>query len=589
MDTGSYTLRMPVATRGVSWRLPDDTDPRATLPCVVLADRAGMGEFAGLQRGLRTLGVPSVRIDAGSVAALTRHEDGSLTIDGRRIRPTVVWVRHFGPCGENEARSLFRAESWAALVDQVTALSSVRIPDGLDPGRLAQLDGAAKAGIRVPRTIVTTDPASAPFPGRKVVVKALNRHFVEAEPGLLEGVFPEIGDRTAFHARDVPMIVQEYVEHSAELRVYHVDGEIRAFRVDKPSPAAIWRDEGSVTVTPVAVPADVAEAVTRLADLWGLRYGAFDFLLTPDGPVFLEVNPDGDWRWFESKAGVDDISMATLAMVRGLHRETTRIDLAGFLLLGGRPPALDVRVLGPLDLRFGAPVQISARKSRLLAAILLSNPNDVVPTDGLIDSLWSGRPPATARKNLQVYVSELRKRLGDRISYEGWGYRLDAQRDELDLLRFRELAGAGREMRRRGAGDAALTLLDRALNLWRGRPLAEFAGVPLVDDAVGRMTELYLTLNEDWAELQIERGRFVDVLDRLDGLAAFFPARERLIAARMTALAHCGRVPEALAQFEAVRIRLSAELGIDPSPVLKQLYTSILMGKPAARPRNTGG
>ncbi len=96
-------------------------------------------------------------------------------------------------------------------------------------------------------------------------------------------------------------------------------------------------------------------------------------------------------------------------------------------------------------------------------------------------------------------------------------------------------------MRRRGAGDAALTLLDRALSLWRGRPLAEFTGVPLLDDAVGRMTELHLTVNEDWAELQIERARYVDVLHRLDDLAPFFPARERLIAARMTALARCGR------------------------------------------------
>ncbi|WP_051760586.1 BTAD domain-containing putative transcriptional regulator [Herbidospora cretacea] len=590
MDTGSYTLRMPVAARGVSWRLPDDDDPRTVLPCVVLADRAGMGEFAGLQRGLRTLGVPSVRIDAGSVADLTRHEDGSLTIDGRRILPTVVWVRHFGLCGEKEARSLFRAESWVALVDQVTALSSVRIPDGLDPGRLAQLDGAAKAGVRVPRTIVTTDPGNAALPCRKIVVKALSRHFVEAEPNLLEGVFPEIGERTAFHARDVPMIVQEYVEHTAELRVYHVDGEIRAFRVDKPSPAAIWRDEDSVTVTPVAAPPEVAEAVHRLAGLWGLRYGAFDFLLTGDGPVFLEVNPDGDWRWFESKAGVDDVSMAALAMVRRLHRENTRVDLSGFLLLGGRATALDARVLGPLDLRVGGvPVHISARKSRLLAAILLSNPNEVIPTDHLIDALWESRPPATARKNLQVYVSELRKRLGDRIAFEGWGYRLDARRDELDLLRFRDLAAAGREMRRRGAGEAALHLLDRALDLWRGRPLAEFAGVPLIDETVARCTDLHLAVNEDWAELQIERGAFIEVLTRLDDLAAFFPARERLIAARMTALAGCGRAPEALAQFEAVRRRLAGELGIDPSPVLKRLYTSILTGKPAARPRNTDG
>ncbi len=335
MDTGSYTLRMPVATHGVNWRLPDDTDPRTALPCVVLADRAGMGEFAGLQRGLRTLGVPSVRIDAGSVAALTRHEDGSLTIDGRRILPTVVLGAALRP--------VRRAGGAVAVPRRVVGRPGRpghgpflgTHPRRPRPRPAGPARRRGEGGVRVPRTIVTTDPGSAPFPGRKVIVKALNRHFVEAEPGLLEGVFPEIGDRAAFHPRDVPMIVQEYVEHTAELRVYHVDGEIRAFQVEKPSPAAIWRDEDSVTVTPVPVPADVAEAVSRLADLWGLRYGAFDFLLTADGPVFLEVNPDGDWRWFESKAGVDDISMATLAMVRGLHRETTRIDLAGFLLLGG--------------------------------------------------------------------------------------------------------------------------------------------------------------------------------------------------------------------------------------------------------------
>ncbi|MGI5286227.1 BTAD domain-containing putative transcriptional regulator [Nonomuraea polychroma] len=595
---------MPTGDSSVTWKLPEKIDPAAALPCVILVDRAGLAEFAGLQRGLRTLGVPSVRVDAGSIAGLRiiTRLDGSLTMNGRRIIPTVTWVRHFSPRavhgGNGSARSLFLADSWGALIDQLSSLSATPLPGGLDLGRLVQLDGAARAGIRTPRTIVTTDvgAASAELAGDRVIVKALDQHFVETEPGTMQGVFPEIVDGAvagSLPARDAPVIVQEYVDHWAELRVYYLDGEIRTFRVGKASPEAIWRDAASVTVSPVAAPEPVAAAVHRLAELWGLRYGAFDFLLTKQGPVFLEVNRDGDWRWFESKAGVDDVSIAALSMVRTLHRQVTgegsaTIDLAGFLTLGtdrvGQAnvvvPGMDARVLGALEVLVdGLIVHISAKKARLLAAILLSRPNQVAPTDQLIDSLWGERPPPTARKNLQVYVSVLRRKIGDRISYQGWGYRLDAGHDELDLLRFRQLAGAGRDLRRRGDAEAALAVFDDALRLWSGQPLAEFSGVALIDEAVGRFTDLYLTVNEDWAELEIERGRHVEVLNRLDDLVPFFPARERLVAARMTALAGCGRAPEALAQFETVRRHLVAELGIDPSPVLKNLYEEILQGQ----------
>ncbi|WP_181871256.1 BTAD domain-containing putative transcriptional regulator [Sphaerisporangium album] len=594
----------------MTWHLPEETDPAIPLPCVVLADRAGLTEFAALQRGLRTLGVPSLRIDVGSIADLrvfTLHEDGSLTVDGRRVIPTVTWVRHFSPRavppGHGSAPALFRAESWCGLVDQVSSLSAVHLPGGADPGRLVQLDGAARAGIRIPRTIVTTHPgaASADLSSDRVIVKALHRHFVEPAPGTLEGIFPEIVDGAAARhlaVRDVPMIVQEYVEHQAELRVYYVNGEIRAFRVGKSSPEALWRDAASVTVSPVPVPEPVEKAVRTLTELWGLRYGAFDFLLTGDGPVFLEVNPDGDWRWFESRAGVDDVSISALSMVRTLHRQAARkgpsaIDLAGFLALGtdragharARTPSMDACLLGPLEIRVNdASVHLSARKARLLAAILLSRPNQVVPTDQLLDSLWDERPPPTARKNLQVHVSALRRKIGDRITYEGWGYRLDAGPDDLDLLRFRDLACAARDTRRKGDADAALTLLHYATRLWRGRPLAEFRGVRLIDEVVGRYTELYLTINEDWAELEIERGRHIEVLNGLDDLVPFFPGRERLVAARMTALAGCGRAPEALSQFETVRLYLAAELGITPSPVLRNLYEEILRGDAPCRP-----
>ncbi len=51
-----------------------------------------------------------------------------------------------------------------------------------------------------------------------------------------------------------------------------------------------------------------------------LRYGAFDFLLSAGTPVFLEVNPDGDWRWAERRTRTTPVTLAVAAMLAALHR-----------------------------------------------------------------------------------------------------------------------------------------------------------------------------------------------------------------------------------------------------------------------------
>ncbi|MEV5742991.1 hypothetical protein AB0L30_23280 [Microbispora rosea] len=368
----------------VSWRLPEPGPVTDATPCVVLADRAGCAEFAVLQDTLHHLGVPSVRVDAESVAALRLSAtlaaparadrpttdrpttDGApaasggvaggrpcavLDLDGRRIAPTVVWARHFSPrampASASAAQTLLRAESWHAVVRQLCSLAPASLP-GNRPGRLEQLAGAAAAGIRVPRTIVTTDPAgaAAAMPGRRVVVKVVGEHFVETSPGLLTGVLPEIAARAEVLRRpalDYPVIVQEHVEHDAELRVYHVAGAVHAYAVGKHAPDSPWREAAEVTVTPVAAPPAVADAVRGLASLWGLTYGAFDLLLSAGEVVFLEVNTDGDWRWFEAKAGGRPVSTAVALAIRTLHLTALGIagppsppELVDFLLLGTR-------------------------------------------------------------------------------------------------------------------------------------------------------------------------------------------------------------------------------------------------------------
>jgi DNA-binding SARP family transcriptional activator len=247
-------------------------------------------------------------------------------------------------------------------------------------------------------------------------------------------------------------------------------------------------------------------------------------------------------------------------------------------------------ILGPLEVRVdGVKAVIGAPKQRLLLAILLCRANMVVPSIQLIDALWGDIPPRTARKNLQVYVSALRKIVGDRIDFQGWGYLFRAERDEVDLLRFQEAARNGRGAIRGGDPAVAAELLADAVGLWRDQPLAEFSHVPLVSREVARFSELFLSVYEDWAELEIELGHHVEALTGLDVLAARFPTRERISAARMTALARCGRTSEALSHFEGLRRHLAAEMGIDPSPVLKTLYQEILRGAAAPAPPSRNG
>jgi DNA-binding SARP family transcriptional activator len=117
---------------------------------------------------------------------------------------------------------------------------------------------------------------------------------------------------------------------------------------------------------------------------------------------------------------------------------------------------MEFRIIGPLEVvNDGRPVSIRRGKEQALLAYLLLHPNEVVPSDRLIDALWDERPPPTASKILQNAVSHLRRELGEnRLLTRDPGYVLRVEKGELDVQRFEQLAKEGRG--------------DDALALWRG-------------------------------------------------------------------------------------------------------------------------
>ena len=317
----------PESRTGRALRAP----ARRPLPSVLLLSRSCDAELDSVHDLLARAAVPAERVNSDELAARSLLLDPSnktILLNGRWLAPTVTWRRHFsveaideGSAGQ--APGLFLRASWHSAADQLTAISGISILPRR-PALIAQLTLAQRNQISVPKTIVTTDLSHArrAFGCPRLVIKAVDQHFVEAEPGRLTGIFPTVVER-----RDLPdgpgppVVVQEYVEHDAELRVYYAAGRIQAFEVTKDSPADPWTDPERVRVRPVDSPAAVVTATRLLASAMALRFGAFDFLIRDGTPVFLEVNPDGDWRWAERLSRTTVVTLAAARMLTEFHHE----------------------------------------------------------------------------------------------------------------------------------------------------------------------------------------------------------------------------------------------------------------------------
>ena len=236
------------------------------------------------------------------------------------------------------------------------------------------------------------------------------------------------------------------------------------------------------------------------------------------------------------------------------------------------------RLLGPLEAVAGGKVlALGAAKPRALLAILLIHANEAVRSDRLIEDLWIGCPPATAGKVLRTYVFQLRKALGsDVIVTSAAGYELRVEVGGLDLHRFEALVNQARRVEPRAAARS----LRKALSLWRGPPLAEFAYEPWAQGEIGRLDELRLSALQDRIDADLALGRNTALVGELESLVAEHPLSERLRGQLMLALYRSGRQAEALDTYRSARATLVEQLGIEPGFPLRHLERAILEQAP---------
>jgi predicted ATPase/DNA-binding SARP family transcriptional activator len=247
-------------------------------------------------------------------------------------------------------------------------------------------------------------------------------------------------------------------------------------------------------------------------------------------------------------------------------------------------------VLGSVRVRQeGRELPLTGRRARALLAYLLLHPNRLVARDRLLAALWSS-PPPTAPKIVQITVSQLRKALGDGLLMtEPGGYRLAVLPEQVDVERFARLVEQGRAELAAGKAAQAIAVLEEALGLWRGDPLADLADAPFAGPERERLEEIRLAALEERFEADLALGRGGSLVPDLERHVAENPLRERFCAQLMLALYRAGRQAEALELYRETRDLLVQEVGVEPGQELRRLHRAVLTQDPALDRRAIDG
>lgn len=251
-------------------------------------------------------------------------------------------------------------------------------------------------------------------------------------------------------------------------------------------------------------------------------------------------------------------------------------------------PGISVLLLGPLQARVAAlPRDLGTQKQRTAFAVLAMQSGWVVPLDRMMDALWPDGPSACARKQVQIYVSGLRRVLGA-SAIETWadGYLLNVA--DVDVARFDRALDVARRARDTGDLAAACAQYANALGLWRDEPLSDLPLLrshPMVRELSRRRTAAAL----DLAACGLAAGEHDRVAHHLGVVAAREPLNEAVHAKLMWALAGSGRRSDAIEIYHELRHRLASTLGVDPAPQLVEAYRGVLLPTTLPQPESGTG
>ncbi|MEV5841101.1 BTAD domain-containing putative transcriptional regulator [Streptomyces sp. NPDC051985] len=241
-------------------------------------------------------------------------------------------------------------------------------------------------------------------------------------------------------------------------------------------------------------------------------------------------------------------------------------------------------LLGPVEvLRDGVPLDLGPRQRRLLLVRLLVEDGRPVSQDTILRDLWPTDRPTGAASSVRAHISRLRAVLdparqgpSTMLVSSPAGYALKMPAEARDTALFEQGVSRAREALRTRQLVLARREIDAALALWRGEALAEAGEHAFAIRERARLDGALHDARELRATILVQQGETEQAIDVAQSLVLKAPLRETSWALLMRALYTAGRPVEALKQYERFRDMLATELGLDPSPQLRDLHTAIL-------------
>lgn len=271
--------------------------------------------FGGGAGPSATLAVDGREVDLAAIGAVWWRRPGAFTLDPELDAD----VRTFAYSECTEAISGLWASLDARWINPVAA-------DEAAHHKPYNLAVAARTGLKVPRTLMTNDPAAArDFVEEVGLGQVVHKTFLATKEHWRETrLLREEELALLDHLRHAPAIFQERIAAVADVRVTVVGDEIFATEITT-APGTYELDYRMALGAAQVRATSVSEETERLLRVFmrelGLVYGAIDLLRCRDGAeVFLEINPAGEWLFAERRTG-QAISAAMAALLTRLDSQ----------------------------------------------------------------------------------------------------------------------------------------------------------------------------------------------------------------------------------------------------------------------------
>ena len=246
-------------------------------------------------------------------------------------------------------------------------------------------------------------------------------------------------------------------------------------------------------------------------------------------------------------------------------------------------PAVSLRILGAIEVLVDGQATKCTGRQRDLLSLFVIQRHDRKSKSALIDELFGDQPIATSDASFRIVLAQLRKSLRPYADVILTGSLYGLRSDSCDLLvdswEFEDLCRLGQQQLKDSKTTEAISTLQRALSMWRGRPFGGVRRVLECDDDADRLDLIRIGAQEDLADALVQSGNAAQTVDRLAAWVKESPERERLRLLHILSLYRCGRQHEAIDAIDLMNKQF-ADAGLTPTPTLRQFCDRIFQQSP---------